>query len=224
MLTHKFDYPKMSRETIDGTRKYLTPSGEKLPSVTTILSATKPEESKKALFEWRKRIGEKEAQAITTSAANRGTKMHSFLEDYIERDTFRPVNESIQSKAMADVIISQGLNNCSEFYGSEVSLYIPGIYAGSTDCVALHKNDLAIIDFKQTLRPKKREWISDYFLQLVCYGLAHNDMFKTNISKGVIMMCSGQLEYQEFILEGDEWKFYEKTLWDRLEQYYMMIS
>lgn len=236
MFTPKFNYVSLDRSTINGERRYATPDGEKLPSVTTILSATKPEESKKALNEWKKRVGVEKAQQITTEAANRGTKMHTYLEHYVKQGTFgeQPKNPfHALSWHMADSVIKEGLSNCDEFYGIEVPLYFPKIYAGTTDCIGSYKGSPCIIDFKQTNKPKKREWIDDYFLQLCAYSEAHNEMFGTKINQGVIMMCvkpelddlgslKGEPVYQEFVLEGSEFERYRNLWWQRVEQFYIM--
>lgn len=225
MITQKFNYTPLDRTTVNGTRYYLA-GGERLPSVTTILDATKSEESKKALQNWRNRVGAQKAQEITTEAAGRGTRMHKWLENYIKTGvTGEPGSNpySIQSHQMAHSIIQQGLSHCDEFWGTEVPLYFPKIYAGTTDLVGVHRGSEAIVDFKQTNKPKKREWIDDYFVQLLMYATAHNEVHGTKIAKGVILMCSAANEYQEFILEGGEWAEYEKRMWARLEQYYLQI-
>ena len=213
----------MKRETTTEGRKYVAPDGEKLPSVTTILDATKPIEAKKALIEWRRRVGEQKAKEITAEAAGRGTRMHKYLENYVlTGETGEPGSNpySKQSHQMAHTIISQGLSNCPEFWGTEVSLYFPKIYAGTTDLVGLHNSDEAILDFKQTNKPKKREWIEDYFLQLTAYANAHNEVYGTKIRKGVILMCSADNQYQEFIVEGNEFDTWSDNWWKRVEEYY----
>jgi genome maintenance exonuclease 1 len=225
MITQKFNYTPLDRTTVNGTRYYLA-GGERLPSVTTILDATKSEESKKALQNWRNRVGAQKAQEITTEAAGRGTRMHKWLENYIKTGiTGEPGSNpySIQSHQMAHSIIQQGLSRCDEFWGTEVGLYFPQIYAGTTDLVGVHDGAEAIMDHKQTNKPKKREWIDDYFVQLLMYATAHNEVHGTKIRKGVIFMCSAANEYQEFIVEGAEWTEYEKRMWARLEQYYLQI-
>jgi genome maintenance exonuclease 1 len=121
---------------------------------------------------------------------------------------------------MAHSIISQGLSNCTEFWGTEVSLYFPEVYAGTTDLVGVHNGDEAIMDHKQTNKPKKREWIEDYFVQTVAYATAHNEVWGTNIRKGVIFMCSADNLYQEFIVEGNEFDKYTSLWFERLEKYY----
>lgn len=213
----------MKRESLNGSRKYITPDGHALPSVTTILDATKPEEAKQALREWRKRVGETKAKEITAEAAGRGTRMHKFLENHIKTgNTGDPGSNpySKQSHQMAHTIISKGLANCQEFWGTEVSLYFPEVYAGTTDLVGVHDNSDAIMDHKQTNKPKKREWIEDYFLQLAAYANAHNEVYGTNIRKGVIFMCSADNQYQEFIVEGAEFDKYTQKWYTRLEDYY----
>ncbi len=222
-ITNKFLYDEMKRETTTEGRKYVAPDGNKLPSVTTILDATKTLEAKKALIDWRRRVGEQKAKEITAEAAGRGTRMHKWLENYVlTGETGEPGSNpySKQSHQMAHTIISQGLSNCPEFWGTEVSLYFPKVYAGTTDLVGLHAGDEAILDFKQTNKPKKREWIEDYFLQLTAYANAHNEVYGTKIRKGVILMCSAANEYQEFIVEGNEFDHWSDRWWKRVEEYY----
>ena len=220
---NKFKYEPIKRIDTPEGRRYATPDGQKLPSVTTILSATTPKEKIEKLNEWRNRVGHKQAQAITTEAAGRGTRMHKWVEDYIKTGQLgQPGSNpySIQSHKMAQSIITQGLVNCNEYWGTEVPLYFPGVYAGTTDLVGVHNNAEAIMDHKQTNKPKKREWIDDYFIQLAAYATAHNEVHGTKIRKGVIFMCSAANEYQEFIIEGSEFDSWVDKWYRRLEQYY----
>lgn len=219
----KYNYAELKRTTLNGSRKYVTPDGFAVPSVTTILDATKPEENKKALEEWRKRVGYKQAQAITTEAAGRGTRMHKWLENYVKLgDAGTPGTNpySIQSHGMAQLIINKGLSKCNEFWATEASLYFPQVYAGTTDLVGVHDGSDAVMDFKQTNKPKKEEWIQDYFIQTAAYATAHNEILGTNIRKGVILMCSKDNEYQEFVIEGNQFDKYVNEWFKRLEQYY----
>jgi hypothetical protein len=225
-IPNKYKYVSINRETINGQRRYATPDGEKLPSVTTILDATKPEEAKKALQEWRKRVGVEKAQQITTEAAGRGTRMHKWLEDFIKTGVIGEPGSnpySKQSHQMAQSIINKGLINCTEFWGTEVPLYFPKVYAGTTDLVGIHSGSEAIMDHKQTNKPKKREWIEDYFVQLAAYANAHNEVHGTKIRKGVIFMCSADNIYQEFILEGTDFDKYTDIWFKRVEQYYIQF-
>lgn len=222
-ITNKFPYIQLHKVNVDGSRRYVTPDGFKVPSVTTILDATKSEESKKALANWRNRVGHAQAQAITTEAAGRGTRMHKWIENYIKNDsTGDPGTNpfSKQSHEMAHSIITKGLAKCTEYWGTEVSLYFPEVYAGTTDLVGIHDGAEAIMDHKQTNKPKKREWIDDYFIQTAAYALAHNEVWGTKIRKGVIFMCSAANEYQEFVIEGVEFDKYTDLWYAKLEQYY----
>ena len=213
-------YPKTVREAIDGQRHYDT-GKEKLPSVTTILKATESEEKKESLAAWAARIGEEAAEKIKNEAAVRGTAMHKILEKYVLEQGYLDLTKVGQNAHnMAIRVIEQGLSNVSEYYGIECTLFYPGLYAGQTDMVGVHKGDDAIIDFKQTNKPKKVEWITDYKLQLAAYAMAHNYMHKTEITKGVIMMCSKDNFYQEFIIQGLEMKKYMHQWLKKVNEYY----
>jgi genome maintenance exonuclease 1 len=233
MIINKFDYKPMDRTTVDGKRHYCLPDGSKVPSVTTILDRTKPQEKIDALNNWKKRVGEQQAQQIVTEAANRGTRMHAYLEHYVKAGDMKslPDNPFAQpSWFMAAEVILKGLQHVDEYWGVEVPLYYSGLYAGTTDCLGLWKGRPAILDFKQTNKPKKREWIEDYFLQLAAYAEAHNDTHGTDIDQGVILMCAQpkQLEdgsfstpeYLEFIVEGAEFAHWKQEWFKRVEQYY----
>ena len=218
---NNYIYPKTIREIIDGKRHYEINGIEKLPSVTTILKATEPDEKRESLAKWRERVGEAEATRIVDSAGARGTAMHKILEKYIIEEGYLDLtNVGKEAHNMAIQVIQQGLCNVSEYYGSEATLYYPGLYAGQTDLIGLHKGDLAVIDFKQTNKPKRREWIEDYCVQLAAYTMAHNYVYKTGIQKGVIMMCSKDNFYQEFIIQGLEMKKYMHMFLKRVDEYY----
>lgn len=227
LLNSKFTYTKLARDESTGKRLYATPDGFKVPSVTTILDKTKPAESRIALANWRKNVGEKKAQEIVTEAANRGTRMHTFLENYIKGEVLKETVSNPyaqQSLTMAKIVIDKGFPKINEVWGSEVPLYFPELYAGTTDCCGIHDGDESILDFKQTNKPKKLEYIGDYFLQLTAYAMAHNEIHKTNIRKGVILMCSKDYEYQEFILEPTDFDYWSEQWLKRVEQYYQENS
>jgi len=216
----KYPYGELSRVTKNKKRHYETPDGRQVPSVTTVLSATK---DMTHLLEWRKRIGEQEAQRISTESANIGTVMHRSLEKHVKGEDRTPGSNLIQQKAhaMANVIIDHGLNDVTEVWGSEVSLYYPELYAGTTDLVGIYKGEPAIMDFKQARKLKKKEWVEDYFLQLVAYAEAHNKTYDTSIKSGRIFICTQKNEYQTFEIDNyDHWvgKWYGK-----LEEYYKKI-
>jgi len=235
MYNPKFNYHELSRTTEEGKRLYQTPDGKRVPSVTTVLEKTKPEEKKAALQQWRNRVGHAQAQAITTEAANRGTRMHTYLEHYVKTGELKEPGSNPfgwASHAMAQTVIEDGLQNVSEFWGVEIPLYFPSLYAGTTDGCGIHLGDESILDYKQTNKPKKAEWIEDYYLQLTAYALAHNEVYGTNIRKGVVLMCvkpptdqmGRPLErpvYQEFILQPEDFDYWSDQWWRRLELYYL---
>ena len=224
LLIEKYNYQPISRKEVNGKRLYQTPDGNAVASVTTILDATK---DKTHLIAWRKRVGEAKAQEIVTEAAGVGTRMHKYLEDYIDTGEWTEPGSNPfaqQAHKMATQIKEQALTDVDEIWGSEVNLYMPNMYAGTTDLVGQYKGNPCIMDFKQTNKPKKLEWVQDYFLQLVAYAEAHNEIHGTNIREGHIFMCSRDCEYQQFDLwphEYDEWR----TEWyNRVYQYYEQNS
>jgi len=220
----KYVYPRSTREAIAGLRHYTVDGQEeKLPSVTTVLGQTQPKEKRESLDRWRQKVGLREAEKITRDAAIRGTAMHKYLEDLIlgQRSLdLTPIG--VQATNMAEIIVDRGLNDCSEVYGTEAVLYYPGLYAGSCDLIAKYKDKLSIIDFKQTNKPKQREWIGDYFLQMGAYGMAHDAVYGTSIEQGIIMMCSKDGFYQQFMIEGEEFRQAKHKFLGRLNEFYSM--
>ena len=223
MITEKFQYTQLKRNSVKGKRLYTTPDGTAVPSVTTILDKTKSEEKRQALANWKKRVGEAKAQEIVTEAAGRGTRMHKYLEDYcIESVLNSPGSNpfSQQANKMAQVIIDEGMCDVDEIWGTEVPMYFPELYAGTTDAVGVFNGEPSIIDFKQTNKPKKDEWVDDYKTQLVAYALAHNEVYETNIKQGVILMCSKDFEFQKWVLKGEEFELFTEHWLNRVQTYY----
>lgn len=214
----KYCYTPGQRFEVHGSREYDF-GNKRLPSVTTILSRTKDQAF---LEKWKARVGEAKAEEIKNHSSKRGTSMHKFLENHISDVGYDDLSSiGHEARPMAQKIIDQGLINISEYYGSEVTLFYPDLYAGSTDLVCLHDNVEAIVDFKQANRPKREEWIEDYYMQIAAYAMAHNVMFPKNskIEKGVIMVCTPDLYYQEFVVEGSKLQKYYWQFLDRLSQY-----
>ncbi len=211
----QFDYPTSMRTSVEGKRHYEI-TGEKLPSVTTILSATQSDEKKESIAKWTAKVGEEQATRVRDQAASRGTNMHLHLERYILGEGHKDLTDEGQVAGdMAQVIINKGLCDVSEIWGSEVTLYYPGLYAGQTDLVGVFDYEDSIIDFKQSNRPKRKEWIDDYFMQLGAYAMAHNFVYGTEITQGVVLMCTPDNYFQKFQVKGKEfikyqWKFLEK--------------
>ena len=219
----KYNYPKSMRSLIDGKRHYDI-GEDKLPSVTTILSATQSEEKKKSLADWRARMGAQSADRIRDISAMRGTAMHKFLECYINGSGHKDLTSiGKEAEPMAKKIIESGLGELDEVWGQEVTLYYPGLYAGATDIVGIYEGKPAIIDFKQTNKPKKREWILDYFCQLGAYCMAHNYVYGTKIQSGVILMCSKDLLFQRFEVEGKEFVKHQHEFLRKVDQYYKNV-
>ena len=217
----KFIYPTSTRALIDGKRHYDVGTNEKLPSVTTILQATQSEEKRKSLEDWKKRMGVQRADRIRDISAMRGTSMHAYLEGYIKDERHLDLTALGQEAGrMADVVIRSGLGDLGEVWGTEVTLYYPGLYAGQTDVVGVYNGRPAIIDFKQTNKPKQREWIDDYFTQLAAYAMAHNYVYGTQIQQGVILMCSKDCFFQKFEVSDKEFQGYMHTFLKRVDQYY----
>ena len=220
-FVEKFQYKNCQQINDPITRKrvYLTPDGESLPSVTTILSATK---DMTALNEWKKRVGEQKAKEITTEAAGVGTAMHSNLERFIAGLQRQPGNAPVhvQANSMADQIILNGLKDVEEVWAMEQSLYFPGLYSGTTDLVAVYKGNPSVCDYKQTNKPKKEEWVEDYKIQLVAYILAHNEVYGTDIREGHVFMCSRACEYQQFDLLPQDFNKYQDLWLEKVEEYY----
>ncbi len=221
--SNKFIYPKSTRSIEDGYRKYFL-GEEKLPSVTTILSFTKSEEEKAAIKNWQERVGFKEANRIKTEASSRGTSMHSYIEDYLRgriNESFFESNE--QYKNMAKEIIEKGVNNkLDEIYGMEETIYYPEQYAGTADLIGIYQGKDVIIDFKQSNKPKKTDYIQDYFLQLGAYTLAHDVVHGTKMKAGIILLCTKDILFQEFKIEGAELEMYQNLFMGRVKKFYEM--
>ena len=216
-INKKYNYVKVSRTTENGSRTYDV-HGTKLPSVTTILDKTK---DKSFLDRWRARVGDEEAERIKNHSSKRGTSMHKFIEKHITGAGYDDLTEiGQQAKPMAQKIIDVGLTPISEYYGSEVTLHYPGLFAGSTDLVCIHNGKETIVDFKLSNRPKREDWIQDYFLQIGAYAMAHDYVHGSNIEQGVIMVCTPDLYFQEFRFEGDQMREYRHEFLARLNQYY----
>ena len=224
MLVSKYNYPNLKRIQTPAGRQYVGEDNNPVPSVTTILGDTG---DKTALIAWRKRVGEEEAQRISTESAGLGTKVHNSIEKFIlneEWDNFGTNHVSQLAKTMVTEMIEKGLSKVDELYGVEVGLIANGLYAGTSDAIGKWEGEEAIIDFKTAKKIKKREWIEDYFLQGCAYALAHNEMFGSNIKKVAILMVDREGEYADFVIQGDEFEEYCNKWADRLSDYYSKYS
>jgi len=216
----QFNYPKSTKFFVDGSRHYDI-NKEKLPSVTAILSATASQEKKDALKAWKERVGYQEAEKIKIEAASRGTSMHSFIEQYLlGQQNMQLIEENNQAKIMAQKIIDDGLNDkLTEIWGAEVTVYYPKLYAGTADCIGIYQEQETIIDFKQSNKVKREEYIEDFFLQLGAYSLAHNKVYQSKIIQGVILLCTIDNLFQVFKIKGNQLIDYQKKFLEKVEEY-----
>ena len=222
----QFDYPTSTRALIDCKRHYDVGIQEKLPSVTTILQATQSDEKKAILAKWRQNVGENKAEFIKNDAAERGTIMHRILEGYLLGQGHADLSDQGQlAGVMAKKVIESGIRgHLDEIWGSEITVYYPGLYAGATDCVGVYDGRPAIIDFKQSNKPKRKEWIEDYFVQLAAYAMAHNYVYDTKIQSGIILMCTKDKLFQKFEIKDKE---FQRFLWEwlrRVDLYYEKLN
>jgi len=215
-----YEYPKSIRSLIKDERHYEIGSS-KLPSVTTILSATASDEKRESIAKWKAKIGEAEAERVKNSAATRGTAMHSYLEYHLNGQGLLDLSdEGGVARSMAQTIIDKGLVDLHEIWGNEVVLHYPDLYAGQTDLVGIYQGRDSIVDFKQTNKPKRDEWIEDYYLQGAAYATAHDCIYNTNIEQTVILLCTPDNFFQRFIINGQRFKHYKSEWLRRLDAYY----
>ena len=219
-----YTYPKSVRSLDKGKRHYEVNS-EKLPSVTTILGQTQSIEKRESLAKWQAKVGKNEAERVKNVAAARGSAMHSILEHHVlGNNTLDLTDVGQEAHRMANVVIEKGLTDLDEIWGSEVVLSYPGLYAGQTDLCGVYQGRESIIDFKQSNKPKREEWIEDYYYQMVAYAMAHDAIHGTQIEQGVVLMCTPDLFFQKFVLNGARFRQYKwKWLW-RLSEFYKNCS
>jgi len=213
-IHRKFNYQPLKRIDTENGRRYIVGEGRPLPSVTTVLSKTK---DLTHIKQWQARIGIDEANKIKTEASSLGNSMHKNLEKHILGES---MDGSFMAQTLAKVIVKNGLSKVDEIWGTEVAVYSKDLYAGTTDLVGVHQGIPSIMDFKNSLKDKKKEWIEDYFMQLAAYALAHNEMYGTDIRRGVVMIATREAKYQEFIIENDEFTHYEVLWANKLCSYY----
>jgi len=220
---NRYSYSNYFRDDDHGPRTYKV-GEKKVPSVTTILSATQSPEKKASLDAWRERVGYQEAQRIMNQAATRGTEMHYVLENYINGvGYFNLSKEGAQARLMAHRVIEDGLGPLTTIFGSEVNLAYEDKWAGSTDLVGLYDDKPTIIDFKQSNKPKREEWIEDYYYQIAAYSLAHKKQHG-EILQGFIAVCTKDLLFQGFKMDQSKLSEYEDKWFKKVDQYYSTLS
>jgi hypothetical protein len=200
--------------TTDSGRLYLTPDGNKYPSVTTVIGTT----SKKSILQWRKRVGEAEANRISSRAASRGTNLHLMNEDYLN-NMFN--EEKYKDKVLPLFMfkhLKPFLDRINNIHVLEGALYSDKLkLAGRVDCIAEYENELAIIDFKSSTEPKKREWIENYIAQECAYAMMYYERTGIKVKKLVTLIACEDGEIQVF-QEYDIMK-YMKVLMEYIRAY-----
>ena len=208
MIENKYDYPSLERVDLERGRHYIDSTGTPVPSVTTILSGTS---EKKGIEQWKRRVGEKEAERVIKESTDIGSAVHEAIEEYLhgnEWDDFSETRTDLIARSITKKFISDGLKSIDETWGLEVGLILDGLYAGTADCVGLVKGVPSIIDFKTAKKIKRRDWIDDCFLQGCAYANAHNVMFNTSIKQVVILMIDRDLIFKDFVVKGHEFDFF----------------
>jgi genome maintenance exonuclease 1 len=217
-IRNKYVYPTLKRLDLPTGRVYTLDGGLPVPSVTTILSATK---DRAHLDEWANRVGLDEAERIKNEAATVGTHMHNVVERMLLNRPLETPRTWLQVKGyrMGYTLIEKFFPAVDEAWGTEIPLLHAGRYAGTSDFAGVYKGKPCIVDFKQANKMKKRAWIEDYFVQLAAYAVAHNHQHGTDINQGVILMVAQDGEVQEFVTVGREFDGYCDQWWRKVETY-----
>ena len=205
-VDHGIVLPKLTRKSTEAGRRYFTPDGSAYPSITTVLGIL----SKQGILEWRKRVGEEEANKISTQAATRGTAVHKLAEDYIdnvEKWSEGAMPSNIASFNDIKKIVDERLDNV---WMQEEFLYSDRLKcAGQVDCIAEFDGQLSIVDFKTSRKPKKEEWIKSYFIQASFYAAAFYERTGIPIKQGVILIT----------VDGSEAQVFKVNTYDYLEHF-----
>jgi genome maintenance exonuclease 1 len=223
MFNHiDIELPQLERETIDGVRYYKVPDEEELLRLVSITSVTS-HFNKEIFINWRKKVGEEEADRVTKAATSRGTDMHSLTEHYLKNEELpevQPLSDFLFKISKSE------LNRINNIYALEGSLYSKQLgIAGTVDCIAEYNGELAIIDFKTSKKPKPREWIEHYFVQCMAYGCMLYELTGLTVKKLVIIMACENGEcvvYEEY--DKSKYikllsKYIRKFVRDKLELY-----
>ncbi len=207
----------LEAETLESGRTYATPDGKKYPSITTVLGATKDDSF---LIEWRNRVGEAEANKITKKSADRGTKLHAVCEKYLLNEL-----SNMKIRTMMPDIKDFFLqlrphidSNVGKVYGLEQALYSDRLkIAGRTDCIAEWNGKLSIVDYKNSRKEKKEDWIQGYFIQCSAYAEMFEDLTRKPINQIVVLIASEEGTPQIFVRDK---KNYVEKLYDTINAFY----
>ncbi len=212
----KIEYKDLKAKTTKKGRLYNTPAGS-FPSITTVLNKTR---DNSWLFRWRQRVGVEKAKEITAYSSARGTKIHKHMENQTsgkEVDLSKATEDEVQMFHSLKIYE----NKITKIYGQEVALYSPTLmFAGRADLVGEWEEEPAIVDYKTSRKPKKREWIKDYFLQGFAYALAHDELYGTTINKIVVLITVENDIPQCYTLDIREEDWVYDELGNRLANFY----
>lgn len=206
------DLPSIKQVNLESKRLYETATGNKYPSVTTVLSA----HNKDAIIAWRKRVGNEEANRISVAATRRGTKIHSIIESYLKNED-RPIENNLDLNRF--ISLEPYLENIDNIHVQERPLYSDHLrLAGTVDCIAEYDGRLSVIDFKTASKAKKKEWIHSYFMQCAAYAIMYEERTKRPITNLVIMISVEDDAPQIFFEKRDNWVkdlLYYRDLYER---------
>ena len=221
MTTENFEFPELVIHTHEGMRFYEAPDGNKYPSITTVLG--KQPGKQKGLREWRERIGEEQARIVSGKAARRGTAFHNICEDYLNgvEDITHHKDKNFLAYCMFGEMKSHLDEKINKVVLQEQTMYSPKYkVAGRCDFIGVYNNTLAVVDFKTTTTPKKEEWIEDYYLQLGAYSLAHNVVYNSRITQGIVLLCTVDNLFQDFRIQGAKLEEFQNKFLEKVEQFY----
>lgn len=220
MFNHiQHDFPKITTDNSTGKRLYLTPTGDRYPSVTTVLS----EYGKKELLEWRAKVGEEKANEISRKATTRGTGVHKAIERHLLNEEIDVMRENMMPNVRnLFVKMKTELAKINNIHCLEEKLFSHELkLAGQVDCIAEHNGVLSVIDFKTSVRLKKKENIANYFMQGVAYGTMFTELTGIPFERVVIIIGVDTANFcQTMIAQGDDLKFYKEELLKYIEHYY----
>ena len=202
-----YGFESLPTENIDGKRYYVTPTGEKYPSVTSVTGLM----NRKGIQEWRKRVGAEKANKISTQAARHGTSAHQLFEDYIRNDNFEEkFKGAMPTTQQAFISLEKQLNQIGLVHGLESPLYSHKLQlAGRVDCIAEWDGKISVIDFKTSAKPKKEEWIQNYFIQETAYAKMFEELTGKTVESIITMIAVSNGTSQLFIEKPSE-KYTEK--------------
>jgi len=216
------DFPQLLTENVLGSRMYVAPNGQRYPSVTTVIA----DYGKEAILEWRKKVGDEKANEISRKATTRGTGVHKALETYLKNEDISGFNMMPNVKSLF-VRMKQELDEkVNNIHCLEDKLYSHNLkLAGTVDCIAEYKGVLSVIDFKTSVRLKKKENIGGYFMQGAAYATMFNEMANLNIEQVVILIGVDTANFcQTLVVKGDELQHYRQELQKYIDAYWEKLD